>query len=69
MAFTAETAAYTEDLLRRNVAQEGSETDPLASQVADLIANLLLLLPDDETAEAVVNAAMGHVVHDRPETV
>jgi hypothetical protein len=58
MAFTTETAAYTEDLLRRNVAQEGSESDPLASQIADLIANLLLLLPDDETANEVADLAV-----------
>lgn len=65
MAFTAETAAYTENLLRQNVAQEGSEFDPRGSQIADLITNLLLLLPDDETASEIADLAVQLATEER----
>lgn len=39
------------------------------TQVVDLIADLLLLLPDDETAERVVESATLHAAQDRAETV
>jgi len=46
----------------------GTENDE-TTQIIDLIADLLLLLPDDEAAELVAERAALHASQDRAETV
>lgn len=65
MANTWKTRLAARKALAAHVEGVGNQSDPEETQIADLIADLLLLLPDNETAEAVVDSAALHAVLDR----
>lgn len=52
-----------------HVEQVGGTENDESTQIIDLIADLLLLLPDDETADRVAERALMHASQDRSETV
>lgn len=69
MANTWKTRLATRKALALHVEGVGNQSDPEETQIADLIADLLLLLPDDETADRVAERALMHASQDRSETV
>jgi hypothetical protein len=69
MANTPITRQAAESALNTHVGITGGAENDFTTKIVDLIADLLLLLPDDETAERVAAAAIEHASHDRSESV
>lgn len=65
MANTPQTCQAAREALETHVSHVGGTENDETTQIVDLIADLLLLLPDNETAEAVVDSAALHAVLDR----
>lgn len=65
MANTPKTREAARKALAVHVERVGGTEDDETTQIVDLIADLLLLLPDDETADQVAEAALGHATQDR----
>ncbi|QMP84463.1 hypothetical protein HUN42_00086 [Streptomyces phage Dagobah] len=69
MANTPEARKAADNALWLHIRAVGGTENEFTTQVVDLIADLLLLLPDDETANQVVERAAMHASQDRAETV
>lgn len=65
MANTPTTRRAAESALTIHVGIVGGAENDRETQIVDLIADLLLLLPNDERAELVAAAAIGHAEQDR----
>lgn len=69
MANTWKTRLAARAALAVHIDRVGGTENDETTQIIDLIADLLLLLPDDEAAELVVEQAAQHASQDRAETV
>lgn len=65
MANTPLTRAAARTALEAHAYIVGGTTFDRETQIVDLIADLLLLLPDDETADQVAERAAMHASEDR----
>lgn len=69
MANTPEARRAADNALWSHIRATGGRENSRETQVVDLIADLLLTLPDDETADRVAERALMHASQDRSETV
>lgn len=67
MANTPRTRKAARDALDVHVAGVGGAENDFTTKIIDLIADLLLLLPDNETAEQAAKRAVEHAFVDRSE--
>ena len=69
MANTPQARRAAESSLLNHISIVGGSENDRETQIVDLIADLLLLLPDDERAELVAERAQLHASQDRSESV
>lgn len=69
MANTPKAREGARKALAAHVEHVGGTENDERTQIVDLIADLLLTLPDNHTSALVVDAALGHAVQDRAESV
>lgn len=65
MANTPQTRGSARKALAVHVEGVGGQSEPEETQIADLIADLLLLLPDDASADYVLTKAWDNASQDR----